>query len=680
MKKSDPLVIFTPSGKRGHFAKGTPVLTAARQLGVDLDSVCGGRGICSRCQITPSYGEFSKHGVTVADDALSEWNSVEERYKSIRGLIDGRRLGCQAKIEGDVVIDVPPESQVHKQVVRKRAEARDITLNPTVRLCYVEVAQPDMHDPSGDLERLVDALQQQWELDEISADLSVLSTLQTRLRKGEWKVTVALHQAADDAPHTILRVWSGFHDAPAYGLAVDVGSTTIAAHLCDLHTGDVVASSGIMNPQIRFGEDLMSRVSYGMMNEGGADEMTAAVRDGLNALFDQITTDAEIDKTLILDTVFVCNPVMHHLLLGIDPYELGQAPFALATSDAIRLKARDLDLNLHPETRAYILPCIAGHVGADAAAVALSEAPDKSDDLVLVVDVGTNAELLLGNKERVLACSSPTGPAFEGAQISSGQRAAPGAIEHVTIDPVTKEPRFQVIGSDLWSDEEGFDAAIATTGVTGICGSGIIELVAEMRMSGIVDGPGLIGTAEQTGTPRCFTDGRTNSYMVWDGSADGGPVITVTNRDIREIQMAKAALYSGARLLMDKFGVDTVDRIVLAGAFGAHISPKHAMVLGMIPDCELDKVTSAGNAAGTGARIALLNRSARREIEKTVRDIDKVETAIEPRFQEHFVNASNIPNAVDPFPILSRIVTLPDVTFNTGGGGEGGGRRRRRRG
>ncbi|HHI71659.1 MAG TPA: DUF4445 domain-containing protein, partial [Rhodobacteraceae bacterium] len=460
---------------------------------------------------------------------------------------------------------------------------------------------------------------------------------------------------------------------------VDVGSTTIAAHLCDLHTGDVVASSGIMNPQIRFGEDLMSRVSYGMMNEGGADEMTAAVRDGLNALFDQITTDADIDKTLILDTVFVCNPVMHHLLLGIDPYELGQAPFALATSDAIRLKARDLDLNLHPETRAYILPCIAGHVGADAAAVALSEAPDKSDDLVLVVDVGTNAELLLGNRERVLACSSPTGPAFEGAQISSGQRAAPGAIERVTIDPVTKEPRFQVIGSDLWSDEEGFDAAIATTGVTGICGSGIIELVAEMRMAGIVDGPGLIGTAEQTGTKRCFTDGRTNSYLVWDGSADGGPVITVTNRDIREIQMAKAALYSGARLLMDKFGVDTVDRIVLAGAFGAHISPKHAMVLGMIPDCVLDKVTSAGNAAGTGARIALLNRSARAEIEETVRAIHKVETAIEPRFQEHFVNASNIPNAVDPFPILSKVVTLPDVNFNTGGGGEGGRRRRRRR-
>ena len=676
MASTDPLVIFTPSGKRGNFPLGTPVLTAARKLGVDLDSVCGGRGKCSRCQVTPSYGEFPKHGVTVEQDALSEWNAVEERYKSIRGLIDGRRLGCQANIAGDVVIDVPPESQVHKQVVRKRVEARDIFINPCVKTYYIEVDKPDMHDPSGDLERVLKALKEQWQLTDVGADLSVLSSLQTTLRKGDWKVTVALHQPADGAAMQIMQVWSGFHESPAYGLAIDLGSTTIAAHLCDLRNGDVVASSGIMNPQIRFGEDLMSRVSYGMMNEGGADEMTAAVRAGLNTLFEQICSEAEIEPNQILDSVFVCNPVMHHLLLGIDPYELGQAPFALATSDAIHLKAVDLDLKLHPQTRCYILPCIAGHVGADAAAVALSEAPDKSDDLVLIVDVGTNAELLLGNRERVMACSSPTGPAFEGAQISSGQRAAPGAIEHVTIDPVTKEPRFQVIGSPLWSDEDGFDAAIATTGVTGICGSGIIELVAEMRIAGIVDGPGLIGSAEQVGTPRCFVDGRTNSYMVWDGSADDGPVITVTNRDIREIQMAKAALYSGARLLMDKFEIDTVDRIVLAGAFGAHISPLHAMVLGMIPDCVLDKVTSAGNAAGTGARIALLNRSSRAEIEATVREIHKIETAIEPRFQEHFVNASALPNAVETFPILETHVSLPDVNFNTGGND---GRRRRRR-
>jgi uncharacterized 2Fe-2S/4Fe-4S cluster protein (DUF4445 family) len=676
-----PLVIFTPSGKRGNFEVGTPILTAARKLGVDLDSVCGGRGICSKCQITPSYGEFSKHGVTVSDDALSEWNSVEQRYKDKRGLIDGRRLGCQATVQGDIVIDVPPESQVHKQVVRKRAEAREIVLDPSTKLYYVEVAEPDMHDPSGDLERLRDALRDQWELEKVVADLHILQTMQPIMRKGDWKVTVAVHLGDRENPPRIMHIWPGYYEGTVYGLAVDLGSTTIAAHLCDLQTGEVLASSGIMNPQIRFGEDLMSRVSYSMMNDRGAEEMTLAVREGMNALFTQIAAEANIDKSLIVDAVFVCNPVMHHLFLGIDPFELGQAPFALATNSSLRLRAHDLDLNIHPSARVYLLPCIAGHVGADAAAVALSEAPEKSKDLLLVVDVGTNAEILLGNTEKVLACSSPTGPAFEGAQISSGQRAAPGAIERVEIDPVTKVPRFKVIGCDLWSDEDGFDDLTAATGITGICGSGIIEMVAEMRMTGIVDAPGLIGSPEQTGSDRVFQDGRTYSYLVHDGSAKGGPKITITNRDIREIQMAKAALYSGARLLMDKFGVDKVDRVVLAGAFGAHISTKHAMVLGMIPDAPLDKVTSAGNAAGTGARIALLNTSARADIEDTVRAIHKIETAIEPRFQEHFVNASAIPNAVEPFPILRALVTLPEATFNTNGGDNSasGGRRRKRR-
>ncbi len=677
---TDPLVVFTPSGKRGNFAIGTPILTAARKLGVDLDSVCGGRGICSKCQITPSYGEFSKHGVTVQNGALSEWNSVEQRYQDKRGLIEGRRLGCQATVQGDIVIDVPPESQVHKQVVRKRAEARDIIMNPSTKLYYVEVQEPDMHDPTGDLERLRIALNEQWQLENVHADLHILQKMQPILRKGEWKVTCAVHLGDNENAPRIMHIWPGYYEGTVYGLAVDLGSTTIAAHLCDLQTGEVVASSGVMNPQIRFGEDLMSRVSYSMMNAGGATEMTAAVREGMNALFTQVSTEAEIDKALIVDAVFVCNPVMHHLFLGIDPFELGQAPFALTTSDSLRLRADDLDLNIHPSARIYILPCIAGHVGADAAAVALSEAPDKSEDLVLVVDVGTNAEILLGNKEKVLACSSPTGPAFEGAQISSGQRAAPGAIERVEIDPVTKIPRFRVIGSDIWSDQDGFDEAIAGSGVTGICGSGIIEMVAEMRLAGIVGGPGLIGSPEQTGAANCFLDGRTYSFLVYDATENGGPKITVTNRDIREIQMAKAALYSGARLLMDKFNVDKVDRVVLAGAFGAHISPKHAMVLGMIPDAPLDKVTSAGNAAGTGARIALLNREARIEIEATVRAIHKIETALEPRFQEHFVNASAIPNSAEPFPILNSIVTIPDVNFNTGGSRDSSGGRRRRRG
>ncbi|MFK7945434.1 MAG: ASKHA domain-containing protein [Paracoccaceae bacterium] len=670
----DPLVIFTPSGKRGRFAAGTPILQAARQLGVDLDSVCGGRGICSKCQVQPSFGEFPKHGVTVAEGALTDWNAVEERYKSKRGMIDGRRLGCQAQIQGDVVIDVPEESQVHKQVVRKRAEAREIVMDPATKLFYVEVAEPDMHNPKGDLERLLEALWEQWQLANIIGDLRTLQMLQPALRDGDWKVTVAIYTGRGRSDGRIIQVWPGFYEGAIYGVAFDVGSTTIACHLCDLVTGDVKASSGLMNPQIRFGEDLMSRVSYSMMNPGGHLEMTKAVREAINALIGQVAAEARIVREDIVEGVLVGNPVMHHLFLGLDPKELGWAPFALATSDSMTLWAREIDMEMHPDARIYILPCIAGHVGADAAAVALSEAPHRQDEMTLVVDVGTNAEILLGNREKVLACSSPTGPAFEGAQISAGQRAAPGAIERVLIDPETKEPRFRVIGSELWSNEDGFDSGA----VSGICGSGIIEVIAEMRIAGLINEDGVILSRDQAGSDRLVEDGRTWAYTLHDASAEGGPQVLVTQADIRAIQLAKAALYAGARLLMDKMEVDTVDRVVLAGAFGAHISPKHAMVLGMIPDCALDKVSSAGNAAGTGARIALLNSAARREIEHIVRSIEKIETAVEEKFQQHFVEAIAVPHKTAAFPHLTKVVQLPDLPA-MGGADDGGGRRRRRR-
>ncbi|MEO0681574.1 MAG: ASKHA domain-containing protein [Pseudomonadota bacterium] len=674
----DPLVIFTPSGRRGRFAVGTPVLTAARQLGVDLDSVCGGRGICSRCQITPSFGRFDKHGVTSETTALSAWNAVEQRYKDKRGLIDGRRLGCQATIVSDVVIDVPPESQVHRQVVRKRAEARDIRLDPAVVLRYVEVTEPDMHHPSGDLERLKTALREQWGVERAEADLRLLSKLQKVLREGDWKVTAALHDDGRGGPARLLDLWPGLREAPVWGAAVDIGSTTIACHLTDLRTGEVGASSGVMNPQIRFGEDLMSRVSYSMMNPGGAAEMTAAVREALTALLAECAAEAEASADDILEAVIVCNPVMHHLFLGVDPVELGWAPFALATAEAVDLGAAELGLGVNPGARVHLLPCIAGHVGADAAAVALSEAPQDSEDMVLVVDVGTNAEILLGNTSRVLACSSPTGPAFEGAQISAGQRAAAGAIERVRIDPQTKIARFRVIGQEMWSDEDGFDASA----VTGICGSGIIEALAEMRLAGVMDEDGVVGSPDQLGAPMTEADGRTWAYVLHRPEA--GAPIRVTQNDVRAIQLAKAALTAGARLLMDRFGVESLDRVVFAGAFGAHISPLHALVLGMAPDCEVDKVTSAGNAAGTGARIALLDRAARAEIGRVVRRIEKIETAVEPAFQEHFVGAMAVPHKTAAYRKLRQVATLPAVSYGGGGGGSGGegegdGRRRRRR-
>ena len=667
----DALVIFTPSGRRGRVAAGTKVLDAARKLGVDLDSVCGGRGICSKCQVAPQIGDFPKHGVSAAAGCLSDFNAVERRYDEKRGLKPGRRLGCQAQIMGDCVIDVPPESQVHKQVVRKRADIRPIAVDPVIRRLLVEVAEPDMHDPSGDLERLKAALRDQWGVEGAACPLPVLARLQPVLRDGGWQVTVTLHDAGAGA--TILDLAPGFAEDAPLGLAFDIGSTTIACHLTDLATGEVRAAAGAMNPQIRFGEDLMSRVSYSMMNEGGAAEMTAAVREAINGLIGEVCAEAGVARDALYEAVFVCNPVMHHLFLGVDPKELGWAPFALATSEPVSGAASDLGLSLAPAARFHLLPCVAGHVGADAAAVVLSEAPQEAEKLTLIVDVGTNAEIVLGDRNGLLACSSPTGPAFEGAQISSGQRAAPGAIERIRIDPETKRARFRVIGSDLWSDEDGFDHGA----VTGICGSGIIEAVAEMRLAGVIDEDGAVGSPAQIGLPVTVPGGRTFDYVVHDGTAFGGPLVTVTQADVRAIQLAKAALMAGARLLMDRRGVDAVERVVLAGAFGAHISPLHAMVLGMIPDCPLEAVVSAGNAAGTGARIALVNKAARAEIGRVVRRIEKVETAVEPRFQEHFVEAIAVPHKTMRFAGLEGVVRVPGVRF--GGGDSVNARSRRRR-
>ncbi len=650
----DPLVLFMPSGKRGRFPVGTPVLDAARQLGVYVESVCGGRATCGRCQIEVQEGNFAKHKIVSSLDHISPKGPKEDRYERVRGLPEGRRLSCSATIQGDLVIDVPQDTVINAQVVRKGATDRVIERNAAVQLCYVEVDQPDMHKPLGDLDRLKAMLEKDWGWKDLLIAPHLIPQVQGILRKGNWAVTAAIHRDMDSSRPFIIALYPGLKNE-AYGIACDIGSTTIAMHLVSLLSGRIVASSGTSNPQIRFGEDLMSRVSYVMMNPDGREAMTRAVREAVNALIGKVCAEGDVDRSDIFDCVFVGNPIMHHLFLGIDPTELGQAPFALAVSGALQYWASEIGIEVSHGARLYMLPCIAGHVGADAAAATLSEGPYRQDKMMLLVDVGTNAEIVLGNRHRVVAASSPTGPAFEGAEISAGQRAAPGAIERVRIDPETLEPKYRVIGVEKWSDEDGFEEAAAATGVTGICGSAIIEVVAEMYLSGVISEDGVVDGNLAAKSPRIVQTGRTFSYLLRDGE----PRITVTQNDVRAIQLAKAALYAGVKLLMEKQGVETVDTIRFAGAFGSFIDPKYAMVLGLIPDCELDEVKAVGNAAGTGALMALLNRNHRREIEETVKRIEKIETALEPHFQQLFIDAMAMPNKVDPFPKLSAAVKLP---------------------
>jgi len=575
-------VVFTPSGLSGTVASGTTVLEAAVQLGADLDTVCGSRGICGRCQVSPSTGEFAKWALSVDDDALSPWGTLEQNYQGKRAIRPGQRLGCSAKICGDVVIDIPPESQIHKQVIRKSVDVGDLVIDPIYSLAYDAA-------PGGSIETDPVSI--------ISDGDDIIATL----------------------PSLVDRIT---------GIAVDIGSTTIAGHLIDLSSGEILATAGRMNPQIRFGEDLMSRVSYVMMNPGGEIELTDAVQTALAEMTVELLESSGEPSEAVIDMTLVGNPIMHHLVLGLDPTPLGQAP------------AVELNLPL-PNARVYVAPCIAGHVGADTAAAILNEGPHRNDTIQLLVDVGTNAEIVLGNSERLFACSSPTGPAFEGAQISSGQRATAGAIERVEIDRTSLEARVKVIGCDLWSDDDAFADETASTGITGICGSGIIEAISEMVSCGIIDDSGVIRGDLAATTNRIVEDGRTFNFQLIED-------IFVTQADVRAIQLAKAALKAGIDLLMEHAELTTVDEIRLAGAFGAHIDPAHAMVVGLIPEIPVEHVHAVGNSAGSGAVRLLLSRSQRTEVESVVHDVTKIETAIEPRFQDHFVTALAFPRSTAP--------------------------------
>ncbi len=658
-------VIFMPSGRRGTVAAGTAVLEAARQLGVQIESICGGHLACKKCRVHLETGQFPQHGIVSLPDHLSPIGEAEQTALERMG-ITGSRLSCAAQVQGDVLIFVPEESRGQKQIIRKTATERVIKIDPAVRQVYVTVEKAALGQHQGDWGRVQAALREQWQIEAATIDLPALRRLQPALREGQRAVTLTLWQERE-----LIDVQPGYAEG-VYGLAVDIGSTTVAGHLCDLRTGVILATESLTNPQVAYGEDLMSRISYAARHKGGLNRLHKAIISALNKLAAQAVKIAGIKARQIQEAVFVGNTTMIHILLGIHPESLGGAPFALANRDGMDVKARDLGLRLHPGANIHILPAEAGHVGADNVGVLIAEEPHRQDEVMLIVDVGTNAEIVLGNREWLYSASSPTGPAFEGAQVTHGMRAALGAIERVRIDPITKEARFRVIGEERWSDEWLADQPSAAL-AAGICGSGIIEAVAELYLAGVLLANGRFN-------PDC-----TNERMVWPGrkgayilataaQTANGKSLFITQDDVRNIQLAKAALYAGAKLLMSRAGVTAVDKIVLAGAFGSYIDPQHAMILGLIPDCDLQKVTAVGNAAGDGARIALLNRQKRSEAQALAPRVTYVETAVDPEFQEAFVKAIHLPHAEDAFTHIAEM--LPQETAVTASGSI---RQRRRR-
>jgi len=632
-----PLVIFQPSGRRGYIEEGKTIKEASRKLGVDIEGICGEQATCGKCKIKIEEGFFEKYGIESRTGHLSPIREAEKKFLKAQEERDGYRLACQAGISGDIVVFVPEESRAGMQIVRKAATERAIDVKPAVRKYYVEMRTATLDDPLGDWERLQAELERQFDLGDLTIDYQAVKDLQKTIRQGNWKVTVSVWMDRE-----VIRVEPGLVDK-GYGLAVDIGTTTVVGYLCDLASGEVVATDSMMNPQVSYGEDVMSRITYAVTNEDGLEQMSHVIIGGLNQIAGRAAVQARIKRRDIIDMTVVGNTCMHHIFLNIAPQYLGRSPFTPSLHRSLDIKARDLGLKISPGAYVHVLPIEAGFVGADNVGVLIAEEPYNQDEMVLIIDIGTNGELVLGNREKIISSSCATGPAFEGAHIKHGMRAAPGAIERIEIEPTTKEVRFKVIGKADWNTN------LEVVDAKGICGSGIIDAVAQMFRAGILQRNGRLTT--DLGTPRLrVADEGPEFVIAWAEETTIGQDIVVTQDDIRNVQLAKGALYAGAKIMMRRLGVEHLDKVILAGAFGSYISKESAAAVGLFPDCALENVYAVGNAAGDGTRIALLNVDKRREADKVARQVEYVELTLEPNFGKIFSQAMWFPHMKDSFP------------------------------
>jgi uncharacterized 2Fe-2S/4Fe-4S cluster protein (DUF4445 family) len=693
-------IILQPSGRRGQVDEGKSVREAARDLGVEIESICAENATCGKCIVVIEEGRFEKYNIDSKRENVSPVTPAEAAYfkrrpnllKSKGWEVGQVRLSCQCKVQGDVLINVPEESRGNKQIVRKSATQREIEIKPSIRKYLVAMTPPNLERPVADWERLAKGLETSMGLirrgeenlprwHELKIDYACLRTLSETLREANWKVTVSVWQDKE-----VIQVQPGLVEE-SYGAAVDIGSTTIALYLCDLRTGEILAAESEMNPQIVYGEDVMSRIQYTIEHEDGLEKLHKAVIDTLNKLLKQAVRTAnkslrarsakqppddedastslsanvnrnDITLNDILEMVLVGNSTMHHLVLNLPPRDLGRAPFVPAIHHSLDIKARELGFNINASGNIHILPTIASFIGADTSGVILAEEPHKQDENWLIIDIGTNAELVLGNKKRLVSTSTPTGPALEGAHVEYGMRAAPGAMERVHIDEVTLEPKYKVIGIEGWNT----DHAKFKGHVKGICGSAIIDAVAELFRVGIVDSRGKFirrggVTPPLLGSRRIREGANGWEYVIaWAEETSIGRDIPITQQDVRQIQLAKAALFTAARTLLKRSNLETPDKIILAGGFGSFIDKEKAMLIGLIPDCELEKVYAVGNSAGDGARIALLNVEKRKEIESVTRKVERFELPTDPEFQNQFMLATSFPHMSEPFPHIAHLI------------------------
>jgi len=614
-------VQFAPSLKEVKGEEGRTILDFAREAGVYIDSQCNGKGKCGKCK------------VRILDGTTSPFTREESAFVRDSEKEMGFRLACMTRISSDATVLVPEEDILSSSASKKMFRKRSTRLNPAVK-SYQLSFDKNIRDKSGYSRRIMKEMRSKHGIN-ITAGPVVMQGLERESLRESGKITVYVWM-----DNEIISVSPGW-DESCLGLALDIGTTTIALYLCNLVNGDVIASGSITNPQILFGADIMSRIAYSAAHPGeGVRRMQGELVKSVNALIDTLVTGKGCSPRQIVDMTVVGNTVMHHIFLGIAPDGLGLWPFEPTVKKSVNIKAHELGMLINPGAYIHVLPVEAGFIGADNVGVLVSEEPYTRDKLSLIIDIGTNGEVVLGNKKQLLSCSCATGPALEGAQISCGMRAAPGAIEKVRVDPDTLEVDYRVVGKNGWASER----AVGELRPSGICGSGIIDMVAQLFEAGVIGVNGAFSHKVNTPRLRKGRSGVTEFVVAWKHETSTGKDIVFTQKDVRQVQLAKAALHGGCRVLMSHFNIDFIHRITIAGAFGMHIDKESALAIGLFPYCEPSNIVMVGNAAGHGAYLALVDRDKREEADRVARSVTHIELAMEDNFQKEFMKALAMPH------------------------------------
>lgn len=614
-------VLFAPSAKEIPGGEGKSVLEASREAGVYIPSDCNGKGQCGRCRVRLVEGDMGP----ITEEEHDFISPVEREQ--------GYRLACRAQIRGEATLWVPGDQILDSGPARKGFSGRLSKVNPAVKNYFLELSEEPKND-GHDLERIMDLLKADFGLKNLTADPALLRDPDPIIREGRQRVTAVIWMDQE-----IIALRSGW-DKTGLGLAIDIGTTTVAVYLCDLSNGEVIAQGAVTNPQILFGTDIMSRIAYSVNHPGdGVNKMRKELLEALNSLIDRMAAQNGYTPHQIVDSVVVGNTVMHHIFLGMAPDSLGLWPFTPRVKGAVNIKAGVVGLHAHPLSYVHVLPVEAGFVGADNVGVLISEEPYHQDEWSLIIDLGTNGEIVLGNRERLLSSSCATGPAFEGAHITCGMRAQTGAIEKVRLAPADLDIDYQVVGREGWASEHQPGALQPA----GICGSGIIDTLAQLFKAGVIKETGAFSEAPDTPRIRKNPSGVMEFVLVRKEETATHQDIVLTQKDIRQIQLAKAALQGGCRVLLNKLGLDSVNRLKIAGAFGLNINKENALAIGLFRFCDPEKITFVGNAAGRGAYLALLNIQKREEAENIVDRVTHIDLAGEEAFQWEFLKALALP-------------------------------------